>query len=247
MPREVFTIGAEARLVPATIRTVDNTPTTIPPHWTIVSIFAGVDERKGALTMYSCLTGVDSRGDDLEGAKRALERALRHYPVDGLDIRVENGRVMSRIDRGVVNRLRNFSLWVPGHELEEQVLEATCVGFGVGIETDEQKRGYLCPYFACLIYEEQADGTQRPFVVPVRHFAPLSPESRPDVGESLKELIPDLFGKLMSKGGVGGEVHARCAHQPVSWYALESAYQDTALGQAFAAVDFKTGTLQQEM
>lgn len=245
MPSEVFACGVEARLLPAVQRPVEGVITTIPEHWAIVSIFAGVDDR-GRLSMYSCLTGVDTRGNDIEGADRAIKRALRHYPVDGCDIRVDNMRVVSRTDRQVVNRLRPYKLWVPSQDLfapdqEDQMVTAVTVGFGIGIEVSPEGMGHVCPYLAALVYEEQRDKTEKPVVVPARLFAPYDPKSRPDPTENMHETIPELFGGLVSRSDIGGELHMRVASKPTLWYALESAYQDTVMGQAFAAVNIKAG------
>lgn len=247
---EVFTVGLEARLVPEQVRPVDGSPTTIPAHWSLISVFAGVDEQ-GNVSLYSALTGVDTRGNDFVSAKWAVDRVLQHYPVDGCDIRVDNDRVISRVDYRNANRLRRWRMWVPPNDVlvdGDQVVEGRITGMGIGLEF-RGGLGYLSPYYAVLVYEEQPNPDKSrnapemvevPLVVPARLFAPFDPKTRPgEDDEGVRKTIPALFARMRERGDIGDTVSCRVTATPVPHYYCEDVYSDTALGHAFQEAGVK--------
>ena len=238
-PRAIFTLGAEARLSSPPPKNVDGEPVHIPPHWTVVVSFAGVDD-DGVFSMHSVLSGVDvDAGAEFKVVARAIDKALRHYPLDGRDITVSGGRAVSRVDPSVTNRLKAWRLWVPAAEAlavegeEDQIVDGRVTGWGIGIEM-KGGVGYIAPYLAVQVQEEQRGGATVPLVVPARTIPPFHPDSRPDPGTRMREFVPALFGKLRERAGIGARARVLVASKPPH-YSLDEVYEDTALGVALHA------------
>lgn len=245
--RALFTLGVEARLSPATTRVVEGETTTVPPFWFVVVAFAGVDEA-GAFSMRSALTGVEVDGSvDFLTVGRAVNKALRHYPVDGRDILVVGNRVVSRIDpNNVANRTKGWRLWIPATETlalpgqPDPVVDGRVTGWGVAIEM-RNNAGYLAPYLAVQVQEEQPNGQVAPLVVPARTVEPFEEASRIESGARLAEAVPALFQTLRSMADIGARARIRCAAKSIAHYALEEVYPDTIMGGAFAAAARQAG------
>jgi hypothetical protein len=235
----VFTLGLECRLLPASSHAQDGETISIPPHWTTIAVFGGVDSR-GVPRMWSTMPGIVGRDSSMESARAALNNTLRHFPIDGGSLRVRDGRVFSAAINDS-SPLKQYHLWVPPKDVfwagpnVPVIVDGQVMGGGIGLEWDVRTRMlHLVPYLAATVVEEHDDGRKTAVVVPVRWMTPGDPKSVLEKGDApLSEIVPKLHAQLRSRAGIGSRVTLEILAEPTPHYSLLEVHADTTMGAAF--------------
>ena len=215
----VLTIGLEAHSQESRTEHVDGRDVHVPEHYSLISTFVAVDD-DGYISMHSALTGLKC---DAKSAAASIDLALRHYPVDGDDVRVVNERAMSRLEHMKGNQLRDWRPWEPKKgQTADITIPGHVVGWGIAVEVRKRTGAQFAPYIAVQTietYEEVVQNVvvqrERPLVV---HARMLSPTEASKADGFKSEDLAEGFKVLKQKHPFGRECTVQVRVGPGAHY-----------------------------